>query len=91
MTPLDSPALPGFSFTEDSHLRVENSERKLRRWGDIVAACKILDDCDRRVMYDLIEIGAVRAYKLRPHRSNSHWKIDLLSVWDHKQRQMTAC
>jgi hypothetical protein len=91
MTPLDSPSLPGFSFTEDSHLTVAKSDRKLRRWGDVRSACKILDECDREILYDLIAIGAVRAYKLRPHRPNSHWKVDLLSVWEHKQRQLAAC
>jgi hypothetical protein len=27
---------------------------------------------------------------LRPHRPNSHWKVDLLSVWEHKQRQLAG-
>jgi hypothetical protein len=90
MTPLDSPSLPGLSFTEDSHLRVANSDRKLRRWGSVQAACKILDECHRETLYDLIEVGAIRAYKLRPHRPNSHWKVDLLSVWEHKQRQLAG-
>jgi hypothetical protein len=42
------------------------------------------------VIYDLIAVKAVRGYKLRPHASNSHFKVDLLSVWEHKQRQMSA-
>jgi hypothetical protein len=81
--------LPGFSWTEDEFLTVPKSERKLRRWGSVQQACKILDDCDREVLYDLIAVAAVHAYKRRPHRSNSHWRVDLLSVWEHKQRQMT--
>jgi hypothetical protein len=91
MAETTAPALPEFSFAQDTYLAVPKSDRKLRRWGDIKAASKILDDCDREVLYDLIAVGAVRAYKLRPHRPNSHWKVDLLSVWEHKQRQLTAC
>ena len=82
--------LPGISWTDDAFLRLPDSERKLRRWGSVAQACKILDDCDREVLYDLLSIKAVRGYKLRPHRPNSHWKVDLLSVWEHKQRQMVA-
>jgi len=91
MAATDTPALPEFSFSQDTFLKVEKSDRKLRRWGDLNQACKILDDCHRTVIYDLIAVGSVRAYKLRPHRPNSHWKVDLLSVWEHKQRQMSAC
>lgn len=81
---------PKLSWTEDSHLAVPNSDRKLRRWGNVQKACEMLDDCDREVIYELIEVKAVRAYKKRPHRKNSHWKVDLLSVWEHKQRQMRS-
>lgn len=83
-----TPELPGVSWTEDALLRVPNSAAKLRRWGSIEQACRILDDCDRETMYDLIAIGSVRAYKRRPHRPNSHWRVDLMSVWQHKQRQL---
>lgn len=83
-------AMPTFSFYEDAILTVANSDRKLRRWGSVQQACKILDDCDREVLYDLIETKQVRAYKRRPHRPNSHWRVDLLSVWEHKQSQMAA-
>lgn len=85
-----SPSLPGVSWTEDEFLKVENSDRKLRRWGSVQQACKILDDCDREIIYDLISIGAIKGYKRRPHRPNSHWRIDLMSVWLHKQRQLHA-
>jgi hypothetical protein len=90
MTPHESPALPGVSWNEDAFLRVTNSDRKLRRWGSVQQACKILDECDREILYDLITVGSVRAYKRRPHRPNSHWRVDLLSVWEHKQRQLSA-
>ena len=85
-----TPSLPGFSWNEDSTLRVANSDRKLRRWGSVQQASAMLDDCDRVIIYDLIECGSIRGYKRKPHRANSHWRIDLLSVWEHKQRQMVA-
>ena len=85
-----TPSLPGVSWTEDAFLKVADSDRKLRRWGSIAQACKILDDCDREILYDLIAVGSVKAYKRRPHRSNSHWRVDLLSVWEHRQRQFVA-
>lgn len=90
MSALISPTLPGLSWTEDAFLKVPDSDRKLRRWGNVKQACKILDDCDREIIYDLIAVKAVRAYKLRPHASNSHYKVDLLSVWEHKQQQLCA-
>jgi hypothetical protein len=48
-----TPELPGLSWTEDSHLTVPKSERKLRRWGSVAQACKMLDECDRETLYDL--------------------------------------
>jgi hypothetical protein len=84
-----TPTLPGVSWTEDMYLRTAD-DRKLRRWGSVQQACQVLDGCDREVIYDLIAVKAVRGYKLRPHASNSHFKVDLLSVWEHKQRQMSA-
>ena len=82
--------LPGISWTEDAYLVVAASERKLRRWGSVEQARKMLDECDRETIYDLIAVKAIKAYKRRPHRSNSHWRVDLLSVWEHKQRQLAA-
>lgn len=82
--------MPTFSFYEDATLSVAKSERKLRRWGSVQEACKILDDCDREILYDLIATKQVRGYKRRPQRPNSHWRVDLLSVWHHKQAQMGA-
>ena len=82
--------LPGISWTEDAYLVVPQSERKLRRWGSVEQACKMLDECGRETIYDLIAVKAIKAYKRRPHRPNSHWRVDLLSVWEHKQRQLAA-
>ena len=81
------PELPALSWTEGNLIKVKGGG-KLRRWGSVQKACEILDGCDRQLIYDLVAIGAVKGYKLKPHRPNSHWKIDLLSVWEHKQRQM---
>lgn len=85
-----SPALPSFSFLEDATLTVPQGDRKLRRWGSVQLACKMLDECDREIIYDLIAVGSIRAYKRRPHAPNSHWRVDLLSVWEHKARQLAA-
>jgi len=90
MTPTPPATQPSFSFNEDAFLTVRDSDRKLRRWGSVAQAAKVLDECDREIIYDLIEVGSIRAYKRRPHRPNSHWRVDLLSVWEHKQRQLTA-
>lgn len=83
-------AAPSFSFYEDEKLKIPQSERKLSRWGSVREAARILDECDREVIYDLIATRQVRGYKRRPLRNNSHWRVDLLSVWEHKQRQMIA-
>ena len=80
-----TPELPDLSWTEGQTL-VTQRVTKLRRWGSVQKACEILDDCDRQVIYDLIAVGAIKGYKLKPHRPNSHWKVDLLGVWGHKQR-----
>lgn len=85
----ESPTLPGFSFTEDQHLTTSKGT-KLRRYGSTKQACKILEDCDVKVIYELHKVGMIRAYKLRPHRPNSHLRVDLVSVWEHKQRQLAG-
>ncbi len=77
------------AWTADANLALPNGGH-LRRWGSVEKACSMLDDCDREVIYDLIHVGAIKGYKRRPHRKNSHWRIDLLSVWHHKQGQMVS-
>ncbi len=79
--------LPFASWTEGTELTAKNGT-KLRRWRSVQAACKILGDCDRQVIYDLAAAGLISAYKLNPTKRNSHLKVDLLSVWEHKQRQL---
>ena len=89
-TATPSPAtvnLPLFDWAEERYLTTKDG-RRLPRWGSVEKACTMLDDCDRETVYDLIKVGAIQGYKRRPHRPNSHWRIDLLSVWYHKQGQL---
>jgi len=79
--------LPLSSWTDGSTLVARNGTR-LQRWGSVRKACAVLDDCDRQVIYDLVHSGQITGYKLNPRASNSHLRIDLLSVWEHKQRQL---
>ena len=85
----ETPTLPGLSWTEETTI-VSSKGQRLRRYGSVKKACQILDDCDVKVIYDLRKAGCIRAYKLRPDRPNSHLRVDLVSVWEHKQRQMRA-
>lgn len=81
--------LPKTSWTEDAHVSAQSEpSRPLRRYGTVGDARRILDHCSREVIYDLLALGAIRGYKLRPHVPNSHWHIDLQTCWEHKQRQM---
>lgn len=82
-----TPLLPGLSWTEDTTLATA-SGAKLRRFGNVKMACKILDGCDRHTIYCLKDAGLIRAYKQRSDRPNSHLRVDLLSVWEYKQNQM---
>ena len=81
--------LPLFDWAEERFLLTREGKR-LDRWGDVKKACAILDGCRRQELYDLIDARMVRAYKIKPHRPNSHWRVDLLSVWKHKQGQVQA-
>jgi hypothetical protein len=82
-----TPHLPGVCWTEGTHIVAKNGTR-LQRWGSVKKACAILDECDRQVIYDLHASGDITAYKLNPKKRNSHLKVDLLSVWEHKQKQL---
>lgn len=79
---------PEVSWTEGTHLTAPKSGAKLRRWGTVQKACEILDDCDRETIYQLIQSGQVKGYKRNPMRPNSHYRVDLLSVWQHKHLQL---
>ena len=84
-----TPTLPGISWTENTQITTSQGKR-LQRFGSVKKACQILDDCDVKVIYDLRKTGSIRAYKLKPHRPNSHLRVDLVSVWEHKQRQLAG-
>ena len=75
-------------LTEDALLRGDHVGGELRRLGSVRQACAILDHCDRGTIYELIKVQAVQASKHLPDRPNSHWRVDLLSVWEHKRRQI---
>ncbi|MEP3213798.1 MAG: hypothetical protein ABJQ29_11410 [Luteolibacter sp.] len=61
---------------------------KLGEHGSVKMACEMLDDCDRHTIYHLLAAGLVKGFKQQPDRKNSHWRIDLQSVWEYKQRQL---
>ena len=87
MSAAAQPSLPGVSWTEETTITT-SAGRKLQRYGSVKKACEILDHCDVKVIYDLRAAGCIKAYKLKPHRPNSHLRVDLVSVWEHKQRQL---
>ncbi|RYG96717.1 MAG: DNA-binding protein [Alphaproteobacteria bacterium] len=87
MDPNAPSALPASSFTEDAHITTSKGA-KVSRWGSVKQACKILDECDVKTIYALKKSGDIRAYKRRPDRPNSHLRVDLVSVWEHKQKQL---
>jgi len=89
MATMETPLLPGMSWTEGNTLTTATGAR-LRRFGSVQMACKILDDCDRHVIYELRDSGLIKGYKRRSDRINSHLRIDLLSVWEYKQRQLAG-
>lgn len=82
--------LPLTSWTEDTRLRNPNGGASLERWGSVALACRILGGCHRETMYHLIRAGAVKGYKLRGDVANSHYRIDLLSVWRYRNGQMAG-
>ncbi len=87
MPALAALELPGLSWTEDATVTAGKGG-KLRRFGSVKKACQMLDDCDVKAIYCLVKVGSIRAYKLRPHRPNSHLRVDLVSVWEFKQNQL---
>jgi hypothetical protein len=78
-------SLPGVSWTEDNFITTSKGKRLSKR-GSVQKACEILDGCDRSTIYDLLEAKVIRGYKAGIGK-NAHWKVDLVSVWEHKQRQ----
>lgn len=87
MTSCPLPLLPGISWNDTAHV-VNATGNRLRRWGSVQKACEILDGCDREVIYALRDSGDIVAYKPNARAKNGHLKVDLLSVWEHRQRQL---
>jgi hypothetical protein len=83
---LELGLVPAASWTETATLRTREGG-KLKRWGSVEKACAILDGIDRGTLYGLIRAGLIDAYKINPGVRNSHWRVDLLSVWRHKHGQ----
>lgn len=81
----DQLELPLRSWDEGLYLKARDGSR-LKRWGSVREACRILFGCDREHIYYLIESGAVEGRKLKPHRPNSHYKVDLLGVWEIREK-----
>ena len=86
MRAMDQLALP-ISW-EDGNFLATGDGRRLRKFGSVQKACEIMDGCDRQVIYDLYHAGLIRGYKNNPTKKNSHLRIDLLSVWNHKHSQL---
>lgn len=84
--PLDF-TVPAGGFGGDCFLRTSKGT-KIKRWGSVAQACKILGGCGRQSIYDLVHAGLITAYKLKPWRSNSHWRIDLVTVQEWRNNQM---
>jgi len=88
-------ALPGTladgvpeSFTAGRHLTTSAGKR-VKRWGKVKDACMILDGCDPTTVHNLIHAKVVIGYRLNPRAKHSHFRVDLLSVWNHRQQQLT--
>lgn len=81
--------LPTESWEEGLTLRTTTG-RKLRRWGSVAQACRMLFDLRKGDLYLLIEAGEVEAVKRPPlpgkRDRNQHYKVNLVSVWEYRQR-----
>jgi hypothetical protein len=86
LLPLDF-TVPAGGFGGDCFL-LTTKGTKVKRWGSVRQAGKILGGCDRESVYVLIAAGLIDAYKLQPHRPNSHWRVDLVGCQLHKDRQL---
>lgn len=81
--------LPVKSWDEGSFLRKKDGGR-LRRWGSVEEAGTILFGVGKDKIYAMIRDGDVRAAKIGTSK-NSHWRVDLVSVWECKVRMQDAC
>ena len=89
LPPVSHPAdlaVPEGGFGGDCFLKTSRGT-KIKRWGSVRQACKVLGGCDRETVYALIQAGSIDAFKLQPHRPNSHWRIDLVGCQLYRDGQ----
>ncbi len=84
MSEQDHPTLPGQAWDEGSVLRSRNGSR-LQRWGSVQDAGRMLWGYKKDVVYELIKAGEIKAIKRGRSRTHN-WRVDLVSVWEFKQR-----
>ena len=84
--PLDC-TVPAGGWGADCYLSTTHGT-KVRRWGSVRQAAKVLGGCDRETIYVLIEAGVIAAYKLQPEKRNSHWRVDLVGCQRHRDGQL---
>lgn len=77
--------LPLHAWDEGMELEARDGSR-LRRWGSVGEMSRVLFGLERRACYYLIERGEVVGFKLGK-ASNSHYRVDLVSVWEYRQRE----
>jgi len=83
----DQLNLPITSWEELGSVRSAGG-RRLRRWGSVKEAGRMLWGYSKATVYVLIEAGEIKAVK-RGAR-NCHWRVDLVSVWEYKTRVETG-
>jgi hypothetical protein len=59
-----------------------NDGRKLRRWGSVKEAGRMLWGYGDDTIYQLLHAGTIKGVR-RPGR-NTKWRVDLVSVWEYK-------
>ncbi len=80
--------VPANSWEEDATI-VTTSKRRLSKWGSTSQAGKILFGAGRKKVGMLREAGLIRGVK-QGTAKNSHWKYDLVSVWEAKVKFETG-
>ena len=88
LLPLDF-TVPAGGFGGDCYLTTTRGT-KIKRWGSVRQAAKVLGGCDRESVYVLIAAGLVDAYKLQPGKTNSHWRVDLVACQRHRDSQLAG-
>lgn len=74
--------------------RFRPPEQLLLPWSpkntiSVAHAAEMLD-VNEDVVYKMIEAGELKAYKVRPDRAKSHWRVNYDSVIEHIQKMHQA-